>query len=202
MKLTTIIPGNAAGKLERVTAERDKAEAAVTELRAKLDALDGEADDYATVRQSIDSQLAVRVRALGILGDQLCKLEAKAAAEERAAAAQRRAAAIAAIEKTLPERVKIIEQIEAAVKDIPALFNKLEAWQAKFIKNYPRADVEFPYAHFIETDRIHRTVLAAFRTIRSDDVLEAIDGMARHEAKQHEALVDSLRGTTESEKAA
>jgi hypothetical protein len=191
-----------AGKLEKVTAERDKADAAVTELRSKLDALDVEADDYATVRQSIDAQLAVRVRALGILNDQVAKLEAKAAAEARVASEARRAAAIKAVEAMLPERVKIVEQIEAAVKSIPGLFDKLDAWRAKFIKNYPRDDVEFPYAHFIETDRIHRTVLAAFRTIRPDDVHEAVDGMARHEARQHEALVDSLRPTTESEKAA
>jgi hypothetical protein len=190
------------GKLDRVRTERDKAEAAVTELRSKLDALDVESDDYSTVRQSIDAQLAVRVRALGILNEQVAKLEAKAADEERAAAVTRRAAAIKQVEAMLPKRVEIVAEIEAAVKSIPALFEKLEAWRAKFIKNYPRDDVEFPYNYFIETDRIHRTVLAAFRTIRTEDVVEAVDGMARHEARQHDALVDSLRVTTESEKAA
>jgi hypothetical protein len=186
-----------AGKLERVRSERDKAEAAVTELRAKLDALDVEADDYATVRQSIDAQLAVRVRALGILNEQVAKLEAKAADEERAASATRRATAIKQVEAMLPDRAKIVEQIEAAVLRIPGLFEKLAAWQSDFVRKYPKADLPLPYAHYLDADRIRRTVLASFRTIRPEDICETITGLAREEVKLHVEMVGSLQATKE-----
>src|SRR5262249_5159357 len=93
----------------------------------------------------------------------------------------------------LPDRVKIVAEIEATVKSIPGLFEKLEAWHAKFIKNYPSEALEYPYAHYLDTDRILRTVLAAFRSIRSEDVLEGIDGLAADEAKHHAELIADLR---------
>jgi hypothetical protein len=104
----------------------------------------------------------------------------------------------------LPERAKIVAEIETATKAIPALFQKLEQWRAKFIRQYPTADLELPYEHWISTDRVHRNVLAAFRTIRAEDVHDTIDGLADAERKQHVDLINDLKrsGVAEEDQAA
>jgi hypothetical protein len=179
--------------LQRVTAERDKTLATIAELQSKRDALDVEADDYAKERRAFDEYIAVQEGILRIVNDQAARLEIKVADEERSAAAARRAAAIKAVESMLPERVKIVEQIEAAVKSLPGLFEKLEAWHAKFIKQYPAADVEYPHAHYLDGDPILRHVQAALRTIRIEDVHEGIDGLAADAVKQHAELIADLQ---------
>src|SRR5262245_59066214 len=98
-------------KLDRAIAERDKLMAAVADLQLKRDALDVEADGYASDRRALDEHIAVRVAALRIVGDQIEQLDAKVAAEERVAAAARRAAAIRQVEALLPERAKIVAEI-------------------------------------------------------------------------------------------
>src|SRR5262245_52581001 len=173
MKLPALIKG-AAAKLDKARADRDKAEATIAELESKRDALDIEADDYATARRAFDERIAVQDGMLRILNDQIAGLDAKVATQERAAAASRRIAAIKQVESMLPERVKIVAAIESVVKSIPSLFEKLEAWHAKFIKQYP-ADVERPYEFFISTDRILQNVQSALHTIRIADVHEGID---------------------------
>jgi len=178
--------------LDRARADRDKAEVAISELQSKRDALDVEADDYATARRAFDERIAVQDGMLRIINNQIAGLEAKAAAEQRAAAALRRTAAIKQVESMLPDRVKIVAEIEAAIKSMPGLFRKLEAWHTKFIEQYP-ADVERPYEFFISTDRILQNVQAALRTIRIEDVFEGIDGLAASEAKQHAELILDLQ---------
>jgi hypothetical protein len=193
MKLPAIIK-SAAIKLDKARAGRAKAEAAVAELQSKLDALDVEADDYATARQAIDAMIAVQEKSILVLNDQIARLDAKVADEERAAAAIRRAHAIRAVQSMLPERAKIVAEIEAAVKDLPGLFEKLAAWQRQFLKRYPSADLEYPYQHFLSDDRVLQRVTGALHAIRIEDAGEAIDGLAADEARQHADLIADLTG--------
>jgi hypothetical protein len=181
-----------AAKLDRAIAERDKLTAAIADLESKRDALDVEADDYAKERRALDEYIAVRSASLRIVGDQIVQLDAKVAAEERAAAAARRAQGIKWVEAALPERVKIVAEIEAAVKGLPSLFAKLAAWRAKFIERYPRSDVELPFAYHIDDERVLTDVLAALHTIRIEDV-QAISGLADNEARHHADLIADLQ---------
>jgi hypothetical protein len=203
MKLPAIIK-SAVSKLEKVITERSQVEAAIDELRSKRDALDIEADDYAKERRALDEHIAVRESTLRIINDQVAKLEVKAADEERAAAAARRPAAIRQVQGMLPERAKIVAEIEAAVKDLPGLFEKLAAWQRQFLKRYPGEDLEYPYQHFLSDDRVLQRVTSALHAIRIEDAGEAIDGLAADEARQHAELIADLQQTapqTESEAA-
>ena len=181
-------------KLERAEAELAKCDAAIIELRAKLSALDPEADDFATTAQALNAQISLAEKSVSILIIQIAGLEHKVGVEQAAEKERRRQAAIKVVEAMLPDREKIVGEIEAAIKALPSLFQKLSAWRAKFVRQYPIADVEFPYAHFIDSDRVLRIVVEALRNIRAEDFHERIDGLAASEVKQHEALIADLRG--------
>jgi hypothetical protein len=193
MGLPAIIRGKASVKLERAMAERDKITAAVGELQSKRAALDIEADDYATARRAFDERIAVQEGILRIINDQIAALESKVAADERAAAAVRRAQAIRAVQSMLPERAKIVAEIEAAVKDLPGLFDKLAKWQRGFVSKYPSGDLEYPFQHYLDDDRVIRNVTAALHVIRIEDAVESIDGLAAAEAQQHADLIADLQ---------
>lgn len=191
MNLPAIIKGNAAAKLERARTERGKVEALLAELRTKRDAVDVAADDYATAYESLDAKVAAQERALVIVATQIEHLQVKAADEAAAAAAVRRAQAIRQVEAMLPERLKIVAEIERAIQGIPALFARLDRWQRDFVKRYP-ADVEHPYLHFIDPDRVLQNTLSALRAIRVEDAGEAITGLAANEAVHHAELIEDL----------
>jgi len=141
---------------------------------------------------TIDGSIKVNQRAVEILDRRIAALEARLADEEAAEWAGRRQQAIKTVEAMMPARTQIVAEIEAAVKAIPGLFEKLSAWKAKFIKQYP-PDLEFPYAHFIDSDRLLRNVQAALRNPLGEDVHEVIDGLAASEAEQHADLIADLK---------
>jgi hypothetical protein len=65
----------------------------------------------------------------------------------------------------------LVRRLLTARRDrLPGLFAKLEAWRARFIKEYPIADVELPLAHYLDDDRVLRHVADALRAIRIEDV--------------------------------
>ena len=193
MKLPALISSNTAAKLEKAKAERDRVTATVAELRAKLDSFDVGSDDYGAASLTLDGHIRVHERAIEVSDRQIAGLETVLRDEEHRAAKARRAAGIVVVEKMLPEREKIIAEIETAIKTLPHLFEKLVAWRAKFVRQYPIADVEFPYAHFIDSDRVLRIVVDALRNIRAEDFHERIDGLAASEAEHHAALIADLK---------
>jgi hypothetical protein len=173
-----LIGSNTATKLEKARTDRAKLVVTIAELRAKLAGLDVGSDDYGAASLTLDGQIRVRERALEVSDRQIAGLEALHREEELRAAMARRAVAIKAVEQMLPEREKIIAEIETAIKSLPRLFEKLSSWRAKFVKHYPVADVEFPYAHFIDSDRVLRIAVEALRNVRAEDFHERIDGLA------------------------
>jgi hypothetical protein len=191
MKLQTLIKGDTAAKLERAEEDLAATDAAIAsaqqERLAKL--LDGTADDIA----ELDRKIIDQHRVAAVYRERIAGLQSRLATEQTAEREKRRQQAIKVVEAMLPARAQIVAEIEAAIKALPSLFSKLSSWRDKFVKQYPIADVEFPYAHSIDSDRVLRIVIDALRNIRAEDFHERIDGLAASEAEQHAALVADLK---------
>jgi hypothetical protein len=182
--------------------------------RADLAAIEGKLAKLAQQREQvlaaddveplllIDQQAEQEQRRLILVQNKIALLEAQVAAEELADQRARRAAAIKRVEAMLPDRAKIVAEIEAAVKALPAMFKKLDQWHRGFVSKYPSQDLEYPFAHYLDNDRVLRRVTASLHAIRIEDAGEAIDGLAAGEQQQQAELIDELRQNPAQEIAA
>ena len=190
MKLPAILASNTTAKLERARAERDKAQAVVADLRAKLVNLDVGLDDFTPAALTLSGQIHVNEKAAEVLEQQLAGLESKLADEERASAAARREAGIGEVEKMLPERLEIIAEGVTLARELVNFSEKLSAWQKRFLKRYP-ADLKRPLAHHINNDWIMKNLLAAVR-MQPAESNELLAELASAAAQMHDELIADL----------
>lgn len=176
-----LLKRNTSTALERAQQDLAACEVAIaaaqTERQSKL--LEADADELAR----LDVSIIDRQRQGQIFRDKIGQLEARLATEQAADRERKRADAIKAVEALLPRREEAARQFEAAVQAVGKALQQLDAARQQIIANWPAADLQLPYAHYIA----HPRALAVAKFVPE------FGGYAERIREQHAELMEHLR---------
>lgn len=185
---------------EALTAAEGKAASLTAEREALLLAEDGFDRLW-----SVDKQIAEAAAQAQTRRDQIAALEAVQVEEARQARQRDRAAAIGRVEAALPARLKAMERLEKAVKDVAVAVEALVEIQGTMLRGWP-SNLEPPWSIYVGLDHAERAVLESFSSWapemrrwglsiqeRAQRIRTGISGLAAGEGERHTELLEHLR---------
>jgi hypothetical protein len=198
-----------ASSLSKALAERDAAEAKLTELHSQRTAVLLDSDELDAV-QAIDKQIEAARHAAGILADRILALDARLAKEAEQQRRMKYAEAIAVVERLLPLREQVSVEIETAMKVLAATVQKFTEINNSIVAQWPEGLGSRPDYHlslrplgerlkscFAMSALIYATTHqppAAMEFVRrACDAADRAEGFSAAASKDHAELIDELR---------
>ena len=193
-----------AAALEKAKAALAAAEAKAAELERRRQAAVIEADGYEPIA-ALDRELAAVNAELRFLRERVSALEAVQLEEQRQARQRDRAAAIGRVEAALPARLKAMERLEKAVKDVAVAVEALVEIQGTTLRGWP-SNLEPPWSIYVGLDHAERAIFDSFSSWapemkrwglsiqeRAQRFRTGIPGLAAGESERHAELLEHLR---------
>jgi hypothetical protein len=184
-------------------------EAAISDLQREREGklVDASADEI----DALDRKINDRRRVAAVFAERIAVLQTRLATEQTEQQRRRRAAAIAKAEALLPKRIEAARGFEDAVRGVALALERLDQSRSKIVADWPTADLELPFAFYIDTSRASRVLfeaVAGFAHTGGDlseklfRIREAVAGFADNEAQHHTDLIEQLRQPAQEEQAA
>jgi hypothetical protein len=206
MKLAAIIKGDTAAKLARanedIAATEQTIAAAQSERLAKL--LDAPANEI----EALDRKIADQSRVAGVYREQIARLEIKLADEQAERREKEYKAAVDVIEKAVAGLSGAAQEVEAAIRAVPAALDRFRSAQQAALRAFPE-NVERPFRSELGMERIERVLHECFRSFapewvkearefwslerKLENIRETISDFAKAESAGYEAMIVRLR---------
>ena len=198
-----------ATSLQKALAERDAAEAKLTELNSQRAAVLLDSDELEAV-QAIDKQIETARHAADILADRIIALDARVAKEAEQMRRLKYAEAIAVVERLLPLREAAAGEVETAMLNLASSCQKFAEVTNSIVAQYPAGLGSRPDYHlslrplgerlrncFAMGALIYATTKAppAAQDFvrRACDAADRAEGFSAAAQKDHSELIDELR---------
>jgi hypothetical protein len=189
---------SASAKLERAQAEHGKADAAIIELRAKLSALDPEQDDFAQSAQTLNAQISLQEKSIGILIIQIAGLEHKLGVKQATAAKARREAAIKKATAELSQYLPFVEAFAAALLGPRAARDAMVKRIDAITKGWSVDDLELPFKFYLDVGRADRALQATIGAT-DEEAKEIAANFVAHECRMIAELIQSWKSPAPAE---